>query len=212
MFEIGFFDLDGTLVDSGPPIIDSLNDALDRHGLDPVPHDHAHVYIGPPLYDTITDLLVERGQDPLLMTSLLAAYREVYASRSLTETVVYPGIVDLLESVRTRIAVVTSKPKATAVPILESLGLATRFELIEGPSLTSPEPKSMTLARALAAVDLPPDRTVMIGDRRHDIEAGRHHGTHTIGVTWGFGTPDELQTAGADSLVDSPAALASVLT
>ena len=54
MLEMGFFDLDGTLVDSGPPIIDSLNDALDRHGLDPVPHDHAHVYIGPPLYDTIT--------------------------------------------------------------------------------------------------------------------------------------------------------------
>jgi phosphoglycolate phosphatase len=212
VFELGFFDLDGTLVDSGPPIIDSLNDALDRHGLDPVPHDHAHVYIGPPLYDTITDLLVERGQDPALMTSLLTAYREVYASRSLTETVVYPGVVELLESIRIRTAVVTSKPRATAVPILESLGLASLFELIEGPALTSPEPKSTTLARALTAVDVSPDRTVMIGDRRHDIEAGRHHGTHTVGVTWGFGTRDELQMAGADRLVDSPAALAALLS
>ncbi len=211
MFEVGFFDLDGTLVDSGPPIIDSLNDALDRHGLEPVPHDHAHVYIGPPLYDTITDLLVERGQDPTLMTSLLAAYREVYATRSLTETVVYPGVAELLHTMRIRMGVVTSKPKPTAVPILESLGLAALFELIEGPALTSPEPKSVTLARALAAVDLPPDRTVMIGDRRHDIEAGRHHGTHTVGVTWGFGTPEELQAAGADRLVDSPAALAALL-
>lgn len=212
VFDVGFFDLDGTLVDSGPPIIDSLNDALDRHGLDPVPHDHAHVYIGPPLYDTITDLLVERGQDPMLMTSLLAAYREVYAMRSLTETTVYPGITDLLANLRIRIGVVTSKPKATAVPILESLGLASLFELIEGPSLTSPEPKSDTLARALAGVDLPPDRIVMIGDRRHDIEAGRHHGTHTVGVTWGFGTIEELQLAGADRLVDSPAALVPFLT
>ena len=211
MFEVGFFDLDGTLVDSGSPIIDSLNDALDRHGLEPVPHDHAHVYIGPPLYDTITDLLVERGQDPTLMTSLLADYREVYATRSLTETVVYPGVAELLLNTRIRMGVVTSKPKATAVPILESLGLAALFELIEGPALTSPEPKSVTLARALAAVDLPPDRTVMIGDRRHDIEAGRHHGAHTIGVTWGFGTPEELQAAGADRLVDSPAALATLL-
>jgi phosphoglycolate phosphatase len=125
--------------------------------------------------------------------------------------VVYPGITALLASIRIRIGVVTSKPKATAVPILESLGLASLFELIEGPSLTTPEPKSATLTRALSAVDLPPERTVMIGDRRHDIEAGRHHGTHTVGVTWGFGTLDELQTAGADRLVDSPAALASLL-
>jgi phosphoglycolate phosphatase len=212
VLEMGFFDLDGTLVDSGAPIIGSLNDALDRHGLDPVPHDHAHVYIGPPLYDTITDLLVERGQDPMLMTSLLAAYREVYARRSVTETVVYPGISDLLAATGVRMAVVTSKPKATAVPILESLGLASLFELIEGPSLSSPEPKSETLARALAALNLPPEQTVMVGDRRHDIEAGRHHGTHTIGVTWGFGTPDELRTAGADHLVDTPAALAAHLT
>jgi phosphoglycolate phosphatase len=212
MFDLCFFDLDGTLVDSGPPIIDSLNDALDRHGIDPVPHDHAHVYIGPPLYDTITDLLVERGQDPTLMTSVLAAYREVYSRRSLSETMVYPGIVDLLAGIAGRIAVVTSKPRPTAVPILESLGLAPLFELIEGPSLQSPEAKTETLARALAAVDVAPERSVMIGDRRHDIEAGRHHGTHTVGVTWGFGTPEELQLAGAHRLVDSPAALASLLT
>jgi phosphoglycolate phosphatase len=210
-FDMCFFDLDGTLVDSGPPIIDSLNEALDRHGLDPVSHEHAHVYIGPPLYDTITDLLVERGQDPTLMTSVLAAYREVYATRSLTETVVYPGIVDMLASVGTRIGVVTSKPRATAVPILESLGLAELFELIEGPALTSPEPKSATLGRALTATSIAPARTAMIGDRRHDIEAGRHHGTHTVGVTWGFGSPEELRSAGADRLVDNPAALGALL-
>lgn len=211
-FDMCFFDLDGTLVDSGPPIIDSLNDALDRHGLDPVSHDHAHVYIGPPLYDTITDLLVERGKDPRLMTSVLAAYREVYAKRSLTETVVYPGIAGMLTSIGTRIGVVTSKPQATAVPILESLGLAALFELIEGPSLTSPEPKSETLARALTATRIPPERTTMIGDRRHDIEAGRLHGTHTIGVTWGFGSLEELRAAAPDHLADSPRALAALLT
>jgi phosphoglycolate phosphatase len=61
-------------------------------------------------------------------------------------------------------------------------------------------------------VEAPCDRVLMIGDRRHDIEAGLRHGTRTAGVTWGFGDRAELEAAGAHELVDEPAALVPIVT
>jgi len=52
----------------------------------------------------------------------------------------------------------------------------------------------------------------MIGDRRHDIEAGRVFGLRTVGVTWGFGSRDELIESGADTIVDDPSEIALLVT
>jgi phosphoglycolate phosphatase-like HAD superfamily hydrolase len=74
------------------------------------------------------------------------------------------------------------------------------------------EPKTVTLTRALAAL-LPaaePSRAVMVGDRHHDVAAGRACGTFTVGVTWGAGDRAELTAAGADRVVDTPGQLAAL--
>lgn len=214
MFDVAFFDLDGTLVNSGPPIIDSINESLAGHGMDPIDRLHANRFIGPPLYETLADLLTERGHDVAMLGSLIEGYRSVYAARSLTDTVIYPGITAVLAELagQIRMGVVTSKPRPSALPILEALGLLDWFEIVEGPGLTHPEPKSVTLRRALDVVEAPCDRVLMIGDRRHDIEAGLRHGTRTAGVTWGFGDRAELEAAGAHELVDEPAALVPIVT
>jgi phosphoglycolate phosphatase len=94
-----------------------------------------------------------------------------------------------------------------ATPILEHLGLLDAFAFVEGPSfdVAGHETKSVTLGRALErlAVD------VMVGDRHHDIDAGRTHGLRTVGVLWGIGDADEL--SGADVLVATPDELVEVL-
>jgi phosphoglycolate phosphatase len=103
-----------------------------------------------------------------------------------------------------RLAVATSKIATSAVMLLEHLGLAELFDVISGPLASAlAEPKSVTVAQALAALG-GPRQAVMVGDRRYDVEGAGEHGVPTIGVLWGAGSEQELRTAGAWQLVSSP--------
>ena len=105
--------------------------------------------------------------------------------------------------------VVTSKPVEYAEPILDAVGLRSFFEEVFGPALDAlTEPKADKLEQALALAEVGEHErraaAVMIGDRRHDVAAGKRCGTGTIGVTWGIGDRAELTSAGADVVVDHP--------
>jgi phosphoglycolate phosphatase len=210
------FDLDGTLLDSREPILTGMNRALTTLGLEPVTGEELWPHIGPPLRVLLDALLTERGDDPSLVEPLVDLYRAEYRTLSIELARVYPGIPQLLGSLagRARLGVVTSKPQVFALPILETLGLAGQMEVIEGADPTDSEPKPVTLARALDRLGLESgaEGVAMIGDRRHDIEAGRVFGLGTVGVTWGFGTRDELIEAGADTIVDDPSEIALLVT
>jgi len=202
------FDVDGTLVDSRQPILLALNTAMAENRLAAIDADQLGRHVGPPLQLTLETLLVERGEDTALIPKLIKDYRSAYRPLSIELAATYPGITELLDSLtgRVRLAVVTSKPLAYAVPILETLGFAALFEIIEGPELTEIEEKPVTMARALTRLAFTSEigGLTMIGDRHHDIEAGAQHSARTIGVTWGFGTRQELTDAGANHVVDHP--------
>jgi phosphoglycolate phosphatase len=90
-------------------------------------------------------------------------------------------------------------------PILEALGIRSRFDVVAGPDLNPfGETKATTIAAALEVVGRP---AVMVGDRRHDVEGAHANGIPCIGVTWGIGTAAELDAAGADALARAPAEL-----
>lgn len=207
---IPLFDLDGTLVDSGPPIMASANHALESLGFDSLAPDQARSVVGPPLHVSFSAVT---GLDPEHKTigELIGAYRIHYADTSANLTTVYSGIADLLDELgsKTKIGVVTSKPKPIAERVLNGVGLRHHFDFVEGPALDSPEPKAETLARGLEAVGHQP--AVMIGDRSYDIVAAVHHEIASIGITWGYGDAAELTLAGADQLATSPAALGQLL-
>jgi phosphoglycolate phosphatase len=202
------FDLDGTLVDSTEPILGSLNTAFHRHGLAPLDRTEISRFIGPPLREVLTEHVNVSNGDLRLVDRLIDSYRGVYVQTSLDLALAYPGIPELIDRLagHVRLGVVTSKPRRFAVPILETLALTPYLEVIEGPRSGEEEQKPATLTRALAELGLAPGRpgVWMIGDRHHDVRAGRPLGLGAIGVTWGFGTPDELMGAGADHLVDRP--------
>lgn len=209
------FDLDGCIVDSTEPIRRCLDAAFAEHGLPPLTPEGLRRHIGPPLQVSLLEIIAEHDLDPGLLDGLVAAYRSRYAPMSVELAVAYPGVAELigaLVAAGERVGVVTSKPQRFAVPILEALGLLARLEVVVGPDLTEAEPKTDTLARALALLG-PVDRTasVMIGDRHHDIEAAHAHGLAGIGVLWGFGTREELSDAGATAIVASAEELARVL-
>jgi phosphoglycolate phosphatase len=207
---VTLLDLDGCVVDSSEPILRSLNGALVAAGLEPIAASDLNRVVGPPLVETVPSLLAERGVADPDPTAVIAAYRERYRTASVALARTYPGMDGAIDELAQsgRIAVVTSKPLAYARPILAELGLLDRFEVVEGQSMDGHEQKRVTLERALQRLGVVggPD-VVMVGDRRHDIAAGRSHGTTTVGVTWGFGSDAELTVAGADALVHAPAEL-----
>lgn len=203
------FDLDGCLVDSTEAITTCLNETLVSLGLPARSPDSLRWMIGPPLADGMEQLLADSGAPANWRDEAIARYRARYRDVSLTHTRVVAGVPEMLDALAATVAmaVVTSKPRVFAAPILMALGLGDRFVAIHGPDVDgAAEAKPVTLGRALAELDAF-TATAMVGDRRHDVEAGRAHRLVTVGVTWGAGDRDELESAGADVIVDEPTAL-----
>jgi phosphoglycolate phosphatase len=203
-------DLDGTLVDSHPGIQASCLAALRALGHEPDRSFDIRNAIGPPLEEVMQSLLRSYGDDRV--GEAVSAYRKHYGESGFLGSVPYPGIEKFLEEVKRagwRIYLATSKRATFASRILEHLEFASYFDGIHG-SVPSGEldRKSELLAHILSKNGLSPSCSLMVGDRRHDISGAHAVGMRGLGVLWGYGTRDELETAGADRLVDAPANLA----
>jgi len=216
------FDLDGCLVVSDEAIADGLRHALSLIGL-PIPDATGlRAAVGPPLLTTIAGMLVAAGHDPAtpegdaLLRTAVDAYRTRYAEVGFDLTRPVDGIVALLERLSADagagMVVVTAKPTSVAEPLLEHVGLRAAFDAVFGAPLgPDVEEKRVTLARALARTGSDPSHAVMIGDRSHDVLAGRACRTRTVGVLWGAGDREELVLAGADHIVAHPSELDELL-
>jgi phosphoglycolate phosphatase len=205
MTEAVLFDLDGVLLDSASAIIGCINEALVELGELPRPPDELRRFVGPPLAEGFAELV-----GPHRASAMVKAYRTRYATASLEYTTVFDGMVDVLRDFEARVplAIATSKPLAYTQPLCDHLGLTPYFEVIEGPGLAEIEPKTITLRRALDRLGLQPGADAwMIGDRLHDVEAAQASRLPCVGVLWGFGSEEELRSAGADPIVASPAEL-----
>lgn len=210
-FSTLFFDLDGTLVDSEPGIVNGIAHVFESLQ-QPVPsRDALRAWIGPPMRDSFQAAF----GDEALVTQALALYRQRYDSLGWTELTVYPGIPALIESLRQaghRLAVVTSKNERAARKILGALPFGVAFEEIVGASDDGTRRfKPDLIAEALARLQAQAGDCVMIGDRRMDIEGAAAHAMRSIGVLWGFGDRGELLAAGAGQVVETPSALADAL-
>jgi phosphoglycolate phosphatase len=207
------FDLDGVLVDSRVAITRSMNHALAEHGFEIRPESELHPLIGPPLHDAFHEVIDAQAGDIGRVDDCVASYRERYRTACVEETLPNEGIHEALTALGRNFAlgVATSKPEAFAIPILETLKLSRFFASVVGPSLDArSEPKTRTVTRALRALGIG-DNVAIVGDRSHDVVAGRGNGIATIGVTWGIGDEAELREAGADHVVHHPDELVALL-
>jgi phosphoglycolate phosphatase len=169
--------------------------------------------IGPPLEDMLQTLLRPRGDDRL--EEAVAIYRRHYGESGLLGSEPYPGISGALQQMRhadLRIYLATSKREVFARRILQNLKLATYFDGIYG-SVPGGEldHKPELLAHILSERDIVASHSLMVGDRRHDIVGAHAVKMRSLGVLWGYGSRDELETAGADQLVERTADLARVV-
>ncbi len=112
-----------------------------------------------------------------------------------------------------RLFVATSKPRAFAERIVEYFGLAQFFRAVYGSELNGVNAdKKDLLAYLLRAESLSPAITVMVGDRAHDVLGARANRLFSVGVLWGYGSTEELVSAGADALCEAPRALGDALS
>ncbi len=204
------FDLDGTLTDSGEGIMNSARLALAHFGLPIPPEEALRVFVGPPLRDTF----LRFGVRPEQVEEAVRVFRSRYLTVGKYENFPYPGIPQLLQRLRAdglRLYVATSKPEETSVDILHKFGLAQYFDRICGASAdASRDSKAQVIAALLEEIGAATG-AVMVGDTAYDVTGAAAHGIPTIGVTWGYGDPAEIQSAGAVAMADTPQQLYRLL-
>jgi len=202
-------DLDGTLIDSEPGILSSCRAALRALGHDSDPAMDVASIIGPPIEDVMRYLLQPFGD--MRVSEAVDAYREDYGTRGLLLSELYDGIPDALlamQEMGASLYLATSKRVVFARRILENKGLASLFEGIYGSVPGgSIDHKPELISYILAQNGLIAEQCVMVGDRRFDIAGAHANGMRATGVLWGYGSRHELETAGADDLIEMPAEL-----
>lgn len=204
------FDLDGTLTDSGEGIMNCAALALTHFGI-PVPdRDTMRTIVGPPLRDT----LVQFGVPKADVEEAIRVFRSHYTTEGIFQNSPYPGIPELLESLKNaghRLYVATSKPEVMANQVLERFDLAKYFDRICGASIDeSRSTKEDVIAYLLAQTgDLA--HAVMVGDTAFDVTGAKIHGIPTVGVSWGYGKREDMLEAGALAVADTAQALLDLL-
>ncbi len=201
------FDLDGTLVESAPDLVSTLNVLLAREGLAPLPLARARDMIGQGAKALLAKGFAAEGQilrEPRLSTlfeAFIAHYRDHIADASHA----FPGVEAALTSLAeagAKLAVCTNKRTDLSVALLSALGLADRFAAIVGPdSAGAAKPEPRHLLAAIEQAGGRPDRAIMVGDSVSDAGAARGAGVPLILVSFGY-TPVPAADLGADVLID----------
>lgn len=207
------FDLDGTLIDSRPGIFAGLAHAMTRLKLPAPDRNGLEWVIGPPLEEVMRGLLAPHGDNRVAQA--VSYYRDYYGSVGLYNAQPYDGVHELLRDLRTRgraLFIGTSKLAPFAVALLDHFGLSGSFLGIHGADPDGSHRDKVGLFRHVLDVHrLKPSETVVVGDRRFDVQAAIACGMGVVAATYGYGSLEELQTAGAETFAESPAELSRIL-
>ena len=207
MLRVLLFDMDGTLTDPGVGITSSYQSLLRELGITPPSTPELRWTIGPSLRDCLKTLL--KTDDADLIERSVLRYRFYYVEqRLMLNDMPYAGISAVLDQLKAkgyRMFVATGKAHEYARTILAHFDLLKFFEAVYGPELDGTRAKkSELLAWLFEKEKLKPEHSIMIGDRHHDIDAANAHDVESIGVTYGYGLSEELESAGANHLAGSP--------
>ena len=199
MYSTIFFDLDGTLTDPGVGITNSVAYALKKWDIEVSERSLLYPFIGPPLSDSFQRYFGFSKEDSM---KAIEYYREYFRDRGIFENEVYPGVHEMLTALRSegkKIVLATSKPEGFAKTILEHFDLAKYFDFVAGASMDeSRSKKGQVIAYALESLRITDKSTVvMVGDREHDVMGAKENSLDCIGVLFGYGSREELETAGA---------------
>ena len=197
-----FFDLDGTLTDSGEGIINCATLGLEHFGI-PVPSREAmRVFIGPPLDQTF----IKFGVPADKAQEAIEVFRSRYRTVGKFENFPYPGIRETLQTLKAqghRLFVATSKPEVLANEVLDHFDLSQFFEQIAGATLDGSRSHKADVITYLLGLTGDVGQTLMVGDTAFDVLGAAEHSIPTIGVSWGYGEVADMEKAGAIAVANT---------
>ena len=196
------FDVDGTLIDSAPGILNTLEMVLRDMGVD-VTNVNLRRYIGPPLRKSFA----EHFSDPAKIEEATERYRMIYHEKGSHEGGAYPGVPEMLRRLKDAgftLCTATCKPTEVVTPILEEQGIAGYFAFVGGASMDeSRDTKTDVIRYVLSQPALQGKRVLMVGDRSDDLQGAANCGLDAAGVLYGYGSREELEPFHPKLLVES---------
>lgn len=205
MYNIIFFDLDGTLTDPGMGITNSVAYALKKWNIEVSDRTSLYKFIGPPLLESFEKFY---GFTPEECRQGVKYYREYFSTKGLFENQVYEGVVELLTELKKagkKLVIATSKPEKFSVEILKHFDLYKYFDFVAGASMDETRTKKdEVIAYALENLGIKDvSDVIMVGDREHDVFGAKAFGMDSIGVLYGYGSLKELEAAGATYITEN---------
>ena len=198
MYKAIFFDLDGTLTESGEGITKSVQYALEKLGKPEEDLDKLRVFIGPPLME---QFMKYADIDETEARKAVEYYRERYAVKGIFENRPYDGVENMLRELKGRgyiLAVASSKPEYYVTKILDYFNLSSYFEVVVGSEMNGARTsKTEVIEEALKRLNMSDRRkeVLMVGDKEHDVLGARAAGLACVAVGYGYGTKEELTAA-----------------
>lgn len=206
------FDLDGTIVDSSPGIINSIKYALAEMEREIPDEKTLRKFLGPPLEYSFTQFCGFSDADAKTAAEL---YRSRYKDFCVIESTLFPGVTEMLDALKDSdmtIALATTKPERFANQILSGLGIERFFTTVCGGELSITGGKSDIITAALKICgNTNLSAAVMVGDRLYDIDGAKSVGIDSIGALYGYGSREELETAGATYLASSAEEIVNII-
>lgn len=204
------FDLDGTLIDSVPDLAAAVDGALHDQGFEPAGEAKVRDWVGNgsrKLVERALNDALGRSPDAAMVDAAHDGFLRHYHAAPCERTRVYPGVREALAALTSReviVTLVTNKPAAFIDPILQALGLRDYFRAtLGGDSLPEKKPHPAPLLHLAAQFDIEPRQCLMVGDSRHDVEAGKRAGFRTLAVPYGYNHGEPVALSGPDGVVES---------
>ncbi len=203
------FDLDGTLSDSIQSIKYSGDLALEPFGYGPFDVEQYKYFVGDGAANLVKRALQAGGDTELVhFQQAFARYREIFRENCMYRVRPYEGIPELLATLKAqevKMAVLSNKPHAETVNVIETLFGEGYFDIIQGQKedvAIKPSPEGVY--RILEQLCLTAEETLYLGDTATDMKTGKNAGIFTVGALWGFREREELEQGGADALIGYP--------
>lgn len=202
MYQYILFDLDGTLTDPGIGISNSVAYALEKYNISVEDRTELYKFIGPPLQDSFMEFY---GFSEMESKRAVEYYREYFRDKGIFENEVYEGIPELLQTLKgsgKQVILATSKPEEFAIQILEHFNLIQYFDFVAGATMDGSRSEKADIIQYALEHCMIKDKSkvIMVGDRKHDIIGAAQNKLPAIGVLFGYGSEEELRSAGVKYL------------
>lgn len=190
-YKLIIFDLDGTLADTSPGILNSIRYARKMMNLPEITLEQMYSHVGPPMDESYARNFGLSGDR---LRQAVEYHKEYAVKQGYKEIELYPHITDLLDKLKAQgklTAVATLKAHQTAVKIFDTFGLSDKFDIVTGVDTKAPKTKAQLLEYCLEKSGCDKSQAVLIGDSKYDAIGAKEAGIDFIAVTYGFGFKTE---------------------